>query len=92
MNDMGRVELAQRDREYLIAELAAAVGLGGRSRTVGGTAERAGTSVTRSMRYSLRRLAEHHATLAIHLEQSVHTETYCFYSPDPLAKIQWDVT
>ena len=28
MNDLGRVELAQRDREYLIAELTAAAGLG----------------------------------------------------------------
>jgi hypothetical protein len=91
MNDVGRVELAQRDREYLIAELTAAVGLGGRSRTVGGTAERARTSVTRSMRYSLGRLAEHHSALATHLEQSVHTGTYCVYSRDPLATIHWDV-
>ena len=29
-NDIGRAELAQRDRDYLIAELARAVGLGGR--------------------------------------------------------------
>jgi hypothetical protein len=91
MNDLGRVELAQRDREYLIAELTAAVGLGGRSRTVGGTAERARTSVTRSIRYALARLAEHHPALATHLEQSVHTGTYCVYSPDPLATIHWDV-
>ena len=91
MNDVGRVELAQRDREYLIAELTAAVGLAGRSRTVGGTAERARTSVTRSIRYSLGRLAEHHPALANHLEQSVHTGTYCVYSPDPLATIHWDV-
>ena len=91
MNDVGRVELAQRDREYLIAELTAAVGLAGRSRTVGGTAERARTSVTRSIRYSLGRLAEHHPALANHLEQSVHTGTYCVYSPDLLATIHWDV-
>ena len=52
MNDLGRVELAQRDREYLIAELTAAAGLGGRNRTTGGTAERARTSVARSIRYA----------------------------------------
>ncbi len=40
-NDLGRVELAQRDREYLIAELSRAVGLGGHPRSVGGTSERA---------------------------------------------------
>jgi tetratricopeptide (TPR) repeat protein len=89
MNDIRRLELAQADREYLIAELSRAVGLGGRARTTGGTAERARVSVTRSVRYALGRLADHHPTLAAHLEQSVHTGTYCRYAPDPLAPIEW---
>src|SRR5690606_17841773 len=46
-NDLARIELAQRDRDYLVDELARAIGLGGRIRTVGGDAERARTSVTR---------------------------------------------
>ena len=90
-NDLGRVELAERDRDYLIAELAGAVGLGGRARSTGGTSERARTSVTRSLRYSLGRLAEHHPAVATHLEQSVHTGTYCTYTPDPLATIRWEI-
>ena len=90
-NDIGRVELAPRDRDFLVAELARAVGLGGRHRSVGGTAERARTSVTRSLRYALARLAPHHPALAAHLEQSVHTGTYCVYTPDPLAAIRWHV-
>ena len=53
--------------------------------SVGGTAERARTSVTRSLRYALGRLAAHHPALAAHLEQSIHTGTYCVYTPDPLA-------
>jgi hypothetical protein len=91
MHDEGRVELAQRDRDYLIAELSRAVGLGGRDRSVGGTAERARTSVTRSLRYALERLARHHPTVAAHLEHSVHTGTYCSYAPDPLAPILWHI-
>lgn len=91
MNDFGRVELAQRDREFLIAELSAAAGLGGRKRTTGATAERARTSVTRSIRYSLERLAEHHPAVAAHLDQSINTGTYCVYNADPLAPISWDV-
>jgi hypothetical protein len=91
MNDLGRVELAQRDREYLIAELTAAAGLGGRKRTTGGTAERARTSVTRSIRYSLERLAEHHPAVAAHLDQSISTGTFCAYNADPLTPITWDV-
>ena len=89
MNDVGRVELAQRDQEYLLAELARAVGLGGRPRSFGGTSERARTSVTRSLRYALGRLAQHHPALAAHLDQSVHTGTYCVYTPDPLSPIAW---
>ncbi len=91
MNDLGRIELAQRDRDYLIAELTSAVGLGGRHRSVGGTSERARTSVTRSLRYALGRLTQHHPALAAHLDQSVHTGTYCAYIPDPLTSIAWQL-
>jgi len=91
MNDLGRADLAQRDREYLIAELTSAVGLGGRTRFVGGSAERARTSVTRSVRYALARMAEHHPTLGAHLDQTVHTGTYCVYTPDPIASLVWDL-
>ena len=89
-NDLGRLELAHHDREYLINELRSAVGLGGRERSTGGTAERARSSVTRSLRYALQRLAEHHATAAAHLDQSVHTGTYCRYSPDPMSPVRWE--
>lgn len=91
MHDVGRVELAELDRAYLIAELTRAAGWRGRGRTTGGTAERARTSVTRSIRYAIKRLAEHHGTLAAHLQQSVRTGTYCSYSPDPLSPITWEV-
>ncbi|MEZ5244154.1 MAG: hypothetical protein R2707_03590 [Acidimicrobiales bacterium] len=91
MNDLGRIELARRDREYLVAELASAVGLGGRLRSTGGASERARTSVTRSLRYALSRLGEHHPAVAAHLDQSVRTGTYCAYAPDSLAPIAWEL-
>ena len=89
MNDIARRELAERDREYLIAELRSAVGLGGAQRSTGGSAERARTAVTRSMRYALTRLAEHHPLAAAHLDQRVRTGIYCSYVPDELAPIRW---
>ncbi|MDZ7680005.1 MAG: hypothetical protein U5K29_15805 [Acidimicrobiales bacterium] len=91
LNDTGRIALAERDREFLVAELAAAVGLGGRARTVGGDAERARTSVARTIRYSLRQLAEHHPDAAAHLEQRVRTGTYCSYRSDPVARLTWEL-
>ncbi len=90
-HDLGRLALAERDREYLIAELTAAVGLGGRGRLTGGSAERARTSVTRSIRYALGRLADHHPGIAAHLGANVRTGTYCTYVADPLATITWTV-
>jgi hypothetical protein len=91
MNDLGRLELAERDREYLITELTHAIGLAGRHRLVGSTSERARTSVTRSIRYSLDRLAPHHPALATHLRQSVRTGTYCVYRSDPVASVRWEL-
>jgi hypothetical protein len=91
MNDPGRVELAQRDRAYLVAELTAAVGLGGRGRRVHGSSERARTSVARCLRYAVARIAEHHPDLAAHLRGTVRTGTYCTYRTDPLAPVEWRV-
>jgi hypothetical protein len=91
MNDAGRVESAQRDRDYLVAELTAAFGLGGRGRLVYGSSERARTSVARCLRYAVARLSEHSADLAAHVRGTLHTGTYCSYRSDPLVTIEWRV-
>lgn len=89
MNDPARVALAERDREYLIAELSRAVGLGGRHRTVGGSSERARTSVARSIRYAIDQLATRQPELAARIRSCLHTGTYCSYQPDPVAPLTW---
>ncbi len=68
-----------------------ATGLGGRHRSSGSNAERARTSVTRSLRYGLERLAGHHPALAAHLDNCLHTGTYCSYVPDPLVTVDWKI-
>lgn len=90
-NDLGRIVLAQRDRDFLIAELSRAVGLSGRYRSIGGDSERARTAVARSIRYALGRLAPAHPLIASHLVQSINTGTYCCYVPDPLTPIAWAI-
>ncbi|QYG92959.1 hypothetical protein HC251_11310 [Iamia sp. SCSIO 61187] len=90
-NDPARAELAQCDRDYLVAELAYAVGLGGRLRAVGSDAERARVAVARTLRYATARLAEHAPELAAHLANCLHTGTYCSYRPDPLAPVAWSL-
>ena len=55
-------------------------------------AERARTSVTRSIRYATTRIAEHHPSLGQHLRQAINTGTYCCYTPDPRVPVCWTVT
>ena len=90
--DIGRAERARCDREFLLAELSGAIGLGGRLRGTGGAAERARTSVTRSLRYGLTRLTEQHPALGEHLNRTVRTGSYCSYQPDAVAPITWTVS
>ena len=90
-NDLGRIALAEADREFLINELSRAVGLDGRPRLARSTPERARTSVTRSLRYAMARMAEHHPGLGEHLSQAVSTGTYCVYRPDSRLPADWEV-
>lgn len=88
-HDVGRADLAERDREYLLAELRRAVGLGGRDRTTGGSVERARTSVTRTLRYAIARIGDELPELGAHLSAAVRTGVECSYAPDPLSRVHW---
>lgn len=90
--DEARRMLAERDRDYLMAELSSAVGLGGRTRRTAGTVERARTSVTRSLRYALARISEQLPDLGGHLDAAVRTGTCCSYRPDPVAPLDWRIS
>jgi hypothetical protein len=79
--DPVRAERAEAERQALIAELAAAAGLGGRTRRLGDPAERARKTVTARIRDSLRRIDRAHPPLGEHLRATVTTGTTCCYSP-----------
>ncbi len=85
-----QVARATVEREFLVQELARAVGLGGRDRRVGAASERARVSVTRAIRYALSRIHDHHPALGAHLEHAVRTGTYLCYRPDPEAHASWE--
>ena len=90
-SDHERATRAEVERDFLIRELARAVGIGGRDRPTGAAAERARVSVTRALRYALRRVREHHPGLGAHLDHAVRTGTYLAYDPDPQAPVRWEV-
>ncbi len=81
-NDPARAERAEDELDALVTELSAALGLGGRSRETGSTAERARSAVTFRIRGAIKRVAEQHDALGRHLSNSVRTGTWCSYVPE----------
>lgn len=78
------------ERDHLLAQLAAATGLGGRDRSTGSSAERARTTVTTRVKDALRRLDAAHPDAARHLRRALRTGRHCSYDPDPPRV--WDVS
>ena len=75
--------------QFLIDELAAAAGLGGRDRRAGSAAERARVNITRAIMTAVARIRAQSPALADHLNATIHTGTFCSYTPDPRAPITW---
>jgi hypothetical protein len=88
-NDPERAARLQEESDALTHELAAALGLGGRDRVAASATERARISVTRAIRASLTRIGEHSDGLSAHLDATIRTGTFCSYTPDPRAPIDW---
>jgi hypothetical protein len=90
-NDPGRAAKASAERDFLVDELARAVGLGGRDRRAASHAERARLNVTRAIRAAMANLARANPSLGRHLAVTVRTGRYCSYTPDPRAPITWEL-
>jgi hypothetical protein len=80
-DDPGRVARGRAEREWLIAELAAATGLGGRTRSFPGQGERARVAAGKAIRRAIIRVTEEDAIVGGHLRQAVHTGVRCSYWP-----------
>ncbi len=74
-----RAAKLQREREAILAELAVAVGLGGRSRRSGSATERARVNVQRRIKDAIARIAEVDEDLGRFFEGTVRTGTFCCF-------------
>jgi hypothetical protein len=88
-NDPVGAARARAELEFLVGELARAVGLGGRDRRAAAHAERARLNVTRAIRAAVANLARANPALGRHLAATVRTGRYCAYTPDPRLPIAW---
>ena len=80
----------QAEIDFIEAQLAGAVGLGGRDRKAASDAERARQSVTRAIKGTIDRLGESSPALGDHLRVAVHTGVFSSYVPDPGGPVIWD--
>jgi len=87
--DMTRQAQAEFERDFLINELARAVGLGGRDRRAGAASERARAAVTQALRKAIGRLRDTCPPLGDHLDRTIRTGAFCAYFPDPRFPSTW---
>jgi len=77
--DLGHAARARGELEALADELARGVGLGGRGRKTGGSAERARINIQRRISDALARIGEACPPLGRRLARSITTGAYCIY-------------
>jgi hypothetical protein len=80
-HDAERASRLRAEKDFLVRELAAAAGLGGRPRQLGSESERARLNVTRAIRSAISRIRDRAPDAAAHLDQAVRTGTRCSYTP-----------
>ena len=80
--DTGQVDRLRAERSMLAAELASALGLGGRARFAGDPAERARKAVTMRIRAAISTIAAQDDALARHLHNTIRTGRLCGYQPE----------
>lgn len=76
-NDIGRAERIREEMDGIMEAMAAALGLGGRHRRLGDSAEKARTAVTWRIRHAIRRIQVAHPPLGEFLSLRVETGTFC---------------
>lgn len=89
-NDPVRAAKIKEEIDFIVSEIARAVGLGGRDRRAASHAERARLNVTRAIKAALDNIVRNHPSLGLHLRSTIRTGRYCSYTPDPRAPIAWE--
>jgi non-specific serine/threonine protein kinase len=88
-NDVGRIERTRAEIELISGELAAAVGLGGRSRVVSSAAERGRSTVTKGIKSAIEKIGAANPRAGRYFARTIRTGFLCSYQPDPDERITW---
>ena len=90
-HDLARAERARAEIEWLTRQLSAGLGLGGRHRKLGAAAERARSTITKSIKTAIRKIRNHHRILGHHLATHIKTGAFCQYLSVAEQPICWTV-
>ena len=82
MQDSERSAQLREEYDQLVDHLSGSLGLGGKSRKTGATAERARTAIAWRIKSALKKIEKTHPSLARHLSNSIKTGTACSYKPE----------
>ncbi len=85
--DTARAKDLRSQAQFISRELAAASGLGGRTRKAADTGERIRKAVTIRIREAIGKMADKHREAAEHLSASVRTGGFCCY--EPKGSVDW---
>jgi tetratricopeptide (TPR) repeat protein len=88
-HDLERAARARAEMDFIVAELARAVGWGGRDRKAASPGERARSAVSKSLRACLKRIENAHPVLGAHLATTIRTGYFCSYKPE--LPIKWQI-
>src|SRR5262245_46728160 len=88
-HDIGRLERLRAEMDFIVRELCAAYGLGGRTRRAADRCERIRKGVTNRIREAIARIRQADETLARHLTNSLRLGVICVYQPE--RPVWWDV-
>lgn len=82
MNDFGRLEKLNQEYDAILDHLSRSLGLKGKSREMGSTAEKARSAITWRIRSALKKIEKVHPDLFSHLSNSINTGAFCSYKPE----------
>jgi hypothetical protein len=89
--DVGLADKFAAEREALLAEVAAATGLGGRARPSGSSAERARVTVRKAIAAAMQAIHAADPVVARHLTTHIRTGQRCIYEPNPDRPVTWQL-
>lgn len=87
MNQIERSGSLREEYEKILDHLSESMGLDGKTRKIGTTAEKARSAVTWRIRNTIKKIQKVHPELGKHLSTSIKTGTFCSYHPE--LEIDW---